>query len=116
MAYSQYWPKDLWPNLLEDIASNKAAVNFSGDSSPQFGRDWFLMVMHIIKDLALLDDILADLVAKLPTDIVTVDEWDQWLEAQTQGQIAELAALSSKINAIVLRNVLIPTGLAARQT
>ena len=30
MAYSQYWRKDVWPNLLEDVASNKAALNFPG--------------------------------------------------------------------------------------
>ena len=74
------------------------------------------MEMHIIKDLALLDDLLDELLAKLPTDIMTEDEWDQWLEAQTQAQTADLAVLSSKINAVVLRHVLIPTGLAARRT
>ena len=39
------------------------------------------MEMHIIKDLALLDDLLDELLAKLPTDLMTEDEWDQWLEA-----------------------------------
>ena len=117
MAYARYWRVQRWPRILEDLACGKASVDFSGDSSPQFGRDWFLMEIHVIDNLEELDRVHTELLALLPGDAFMVEAaWSRWFESQSQETIANIVKLTAAITSLVVRHVLIPTGLAARRT
>ena len=117
MAYARYWRVQRWSRILEDLACGKASVDFSGDSSPQFGRDWFLMEIHVIDNLEELDRVHTELLALLPGDAFMVEAaWSRWFESQSQETIANIVKLTAAITSFVVRHVLIPTGLAARRT
>ena len=49
LAYCKYWRKHRWPQLLRALCNGTAMVNLSGDSSPQFGRDWFILEIHVVE-------------------------------------------------------------------
>ena len=115
MSYVAYWQTQCWPKCIVGALSGQAAVYFSADSSPQFKRDWLITEFTIIANIVAMEAAYQALRALLPP-IALGDRgaWQAWCEQLTFETQQELISLTDEVNALLVRHVVVPVGIASR--
>jgi hypothetical protein len=113
-AFCLFWQQE-WQAILRPVNKTRhPCVFFSADSSPQFGRDWFLQEATIVRDVEAAAALLDQLRKMLPRRAATEAEWNTWAASMPKHEQHTFAALSARLADAVQKHVLLPTCLASR--
>ena len=110
----QRWHRE-WNRLLQPSPTGQfPAIFYSADSSPQFGRDWFLQEITIVEDVEAAAALQCTILQALPRGNLSEQEWESWAASQDRASLSLLLESSRKLCQSVKKHSLIPTGLASQ--
>ena len=122
-AYSLWW-RDHWSTLIQELEAGDAVVLYSADASPQFGHEWFMQEITVIRDIDTLLDTLLELSTRLQVASLTqtpqASEQPDWgLYCRDRRHAAELAQwrlLTDKLQTHFCKHALVPTAMGSGRT